>query len=212
MRSLIAIIAIIALAGCKQETAPGHSNVAPQLPADTLLKTEGCSVLKTNGVLKVKCADGSTAEAGAPSYHIRDGSGADLDDLMFLQTFGGASVAVVNKKSGNVLSYDTVGNVATVIQTLYTTNNCTGTIYAFPTSLIVKNRVLANNGAGPANVEAYRVIGFSAPIVNFLSKIQNGVCSTFTGAAAGASIVEATVFDDSDPLAIYMPIEIVLTN
>lgn len=214
MKTILSLLPLIFVIGCKQDAKEtgepaGNPTPDPVHAAPSLLKTEGCTVLKTKGVLKVDCADGSSAEAGVPTYHIKSADGTDLDDLMFLQNWSQVGVLAINKRSGNILSYDNTGNVTKITRTLFTSNDCSGQAMAFFSDFIVRNKVMLNAGAAPAGVEALRVTGYVAATTSFNSRFENGVCSFWSGSAGGAATVEPTVFDDSDPIAIGLPIEIV---
>lgn len=204
--------AVAATLGCK---APEAQKAEAPIPAPTpspalsQLKTEGCSVLTTKGVVKIECADGSKAEAGVPRYHIKDGSGASLDNLMFLQNWGQVGVLAINRKSGNLLSFDQTGNLTKVTRTLFESFDCSGQVYLFSSDFIVKNKVMLNAGGAPVSVEALRVVGYQPATVSFNSEYKNGACGPWTGSASGGTIVEPTDLDDTDPIQIGLPIEIV---
>jgi hypothetical protein len=211
MKKLILALTILSTLGCKAPEA--QQSTTPSQPSpEPMLKTEGCSVHKTKGVVKIECADGSSAEAGVPQYHIKDASGTELDDLMFLQNWSQVGVLAINKRSGNILSYDSGGNITKINRTLFTSGDCSGTAYAFFSDFIVRNKVMANNGAAPGSVEAFRVMSYDPTTLSFNSKFEGGVCSSHVGSASGATIVEATELDDTDPIAIGLPIEIVITQ
>lgn len=208
MKPLYALPIFLLAVGCKQ---PADSVEAPiESIVEPLLKTHGCKVAKNRGVLKVECSDGSFAEAGAPSYHIKDAAGVDLDNLMFLQSWSQSGIHVVNKTSGHVLSFDSAGNVTKLSRVLYTTSDCTGVGYAFISDAVLKNKVVANNGAAHSSVEALKVVDFEPTTTVFQSKYEGFVCSGHVGSGPGAVIVEASEFHDSDPVTISLPIEIVI--
>lgn len=213
MKTLICSITLLATLGCKAPEAQQTSQPSqPSQPKPDMLKTEGCSVLKTNGVLKVECSDGSFAEAGVPQYHIKSSDGTSLDDLMFLQNWGQVGVLAINKKSGNILSYDSKGELSKLKRTLFNTFDCSGTAYAFGSDFIVKNKVFLNDGAALGDVEAFRVVGYESATVQFNSIFEGGSCLPWNGSASGASIVIGAELDDTDPIAIGLPIEIVINQ
>lgn len=211
MRNLLFVIFLLGLTGCLEPAPEAQTTKVPVQPppAEPMLKTQGCSVFQTNGVVKIECADGSKAEAGVPRYHIKDASGTSLTDLMFLQNWGQVGVVAVNKRSGNVLAYDSAGNVTKITRTLYESADCSGQAYAYMSDFVIKNKVMANSGAAQVSVEAFRVVGYVSLAFPFGSKFEGGVCTGHSGSAPGAVAVEPTQFDDTDPVAIGLPVEIV---
>jgi hypothetical protein len=128
---------------------------------------------------------------------------------MFLQNWGQVGVLAINRASGNVLSYDQTGNVTKVTRTLFESADCSGQAIMFSSDFVIKNKVMKNAGGGPAYVEAFKVVGYSSNTITFNSDFKDGVCGPWTGSASGGVLVEPAEFDDSDPVEIGLPIEIV---
>lgn len=213
MKHLTILLMGLLLTACLKDNGSEEAEEkAPPKALPPMLAAQGCSVSKTHGVLKVVCSDGSQAEAGAPSYYIKDANGVDLNDLTFLQGASQAGLNAINKKSGHILVYNNYGNMVSISRINYTTNDCTGTMYSPITTFAIKNRIILNTVAGPSTVEAYRVVGFEPGSIVVNSKYEGGVCSTVSETSSWNSIIVADELDDTDPPSIAMPFEIVISE
>jgi len=201
---------LILLSGCEEVPIEGaEQGSSPIKDSRTQLQAQGCTATKSRGRLSITCADGSTASFGSSAYHIKDGGGVEHADLLFIGNFGAVAPTVLNQASGNVLSYDSSGNITKITRTYFDGPSCTGTPYAYPPDSVVKNKVMLNDNAWPGGAVALKIVGFQGASVNMQSKFESGACTAFPNPVSGMSIVSATTFHATDPLTLTLPLEVV---
>ena len=166
----------------------------------------------------IGCADApqsKTNQSSSPStaspsrYIVRSTTGEAYSDVDVLQIWNQNAAIILNKKSGNILSFTNSGVRAQITRTFYESADCSGQAMAFPgAEPNIKNKLFANSGARPPSTPALRVTGFFASSKTFQSIFEAGVCGPWASSASGGVYLVPAEFDSSDPVSIEVPIEI----
>lgn len=157
----------------------------------------------------------STAEsstAAVSRYIVRTASGQSISDVEVLQVWNQNASIILNRKSGNILSFTTNGVRMQITRTLYESADCSGQILAFPgAEPNFKNKLFVNSGGYAPSAQALRVTGYFTTTKNFQSQFTGGVCSAFVGTGSGGVYLVPGEFDSTDPVDIEVPLEVNLS-
>lgn len=164
----------------------------------------------------IGCADvpeAKTSQSSVPAsqsrYIVRSTAGEAYSDVDVLQIWNQNAAIILNKKSGNILSFTNSGVRAQITRTFYESADCSGQAMALPgAEPNIKNKLFANSGAKPPSIPALRVTGFFLASKTFQSIFEAGVCGPYAASASGGVYLVPAEFDSSDPVSIEVPVEV----
>lgn len=218
MRKILVLV-ILAAIGCREtKSEDAGSPAVPAVPI-AQIQSVGCTVSKASGFAKISCADGSSASVAltAPKYfYPKDVDGVEYPGLVY------APGGWFNTATGNLLSYDSSGNLGSLNIVYFTNANCSGVPYMLGGRPGILGTVMLSQNASPNSEQAFKIIGYDTTPPTILSEFTGGHCLAYAPPPVNfgtppppgpqVKLQAVAVLDSTDPITMPGPVQLMIAQ
>jgi len=168
--------------------------------------TPTCTMIKDSGQIVVSCNDGTKSVLNYQpvmngAVHVADANGRDWPNLVYM-----GPMQVLNRTSGDVLTYESNGNLQAVTAVFFEGTSCNGHAFIHISNYIVMNQVYLNVNAFPAGGDGIKIVGQPSAPTFIQSYYSQGKCvKSSQPNQTNLAIVQSVSIPSSDPKALAQP-------